>query len=90
MTKAIQQSATGAGSDRVAKGFGDAMTTAVEIAVIPVLFALFGRWLDTRFGTWPALFLVMTMLGVGGVGARAYYQYKADIAIEESAREWKH
>ena len=37
------------------QGFGDALALGVEIVVTPLLFALFGWWLDGRFGTGPVL-----------------------------------
>ena len=41
------------------RGFGDAMSTAVELAVTPALFALLGWRLDVWLGTSPLLLLVL-------------------------------
>ena len=68
---------------------GDALTFAVELAVIPVAFGLFGLWLDGRFGTRPVLFLVFVALAVIGLATRAYYGYIAEMEREEEGKPWK-
>jgi F0F1-type ATP synthase assembly protein I len=71
-------------------GFGNALATAFEMAAIPVLFALLGLWLDSRFGTRPVCMLTLTVLAIVGLGARSYYQYKAKMEAEEARRPtWK-
>ena len=71
-------------------GFGNALATAFELAAIPVLFALAGLWLDSRFGTRPVCMLVLTMFAILGLGARSYYTYKAKMDAEEAQRHtWK-
>lgn len=43
-------------------GFGDTYTRAFELVVTPLIFGLIGWWLDTRFGTFPALALTLGIL----------------------------
>jgi F0F1-type ATP synthase assembly protein I len=72
------------------EGFGNALGTAFELAAVPVLFALAGLWLDSRFGTRPLIMLVLTVLSLIGLGARSYYTYKAKMEAEEAKRlTWK-
>ena len=69
-------------------GSGDALTAAMELAIIPVLFALSGLWLDSRFGTKPLLLMVMVALAIVGLGARAYFTYVAQMAKESEGKPW--
>jgi F0F1-type ATP synthase assembly protein I len=90
VTRAVDQPARAAAESRsLHSGFGDALARAFEIAAIPVLFALFGRWLDSRFGTSPWLMLTCVLLAVVGLGARSYYGYKAQMEREEEGKPWK-
>jgi F0F1-type ATP synthase assembly protein I len=67
-------------------GFGNALATAFELAAVPILFALFGLWLDSRFGTRPILMLVFTLFAIVGLGIRSYYTYKTKMDEEEARR----
>ena len=69
-------------------GFGDAMAQAFEFAVIPVLFALLGLWLDSRFGTRPLATVILVVVGLTGVIARSLYAYKDRIETEEKDKPW--
>jgi hypothetical protein len=69
-------------------GFGEALAQAIEFAVTPILFALFGLWLDGRLDTTPVLTATLSVLGVTGVSVRAYYAYKARVELEEEGKPW--
>ena len=69
-------------------GFGNGLGQAVEMVLTPVLFGLFGAWLDHLFGTGPVLMLVFGLFGVLGMAARTYYWYQAKIAAEEEGKPW--
>ena len=69
-------------------GFGDAMAQAFEFAVIPVLFALLGLWLDGRLGTRPWATVILVVIGLTGVIARSLYAYKDRIETEEKDKPW--
>ena len=43
-------------------GFGDTYSRAFEMVVTPLIFGLIGWFLDTRFGTFPVLALVLGIL----------------------------
>ena len=69
-------------------GFGDALAQAFEFAVIPVLFALLGLWLDARLGTRPLITVLLLAFGVIGVVAKALYAYKDKVETEEEGKPW--
>ncbi len=70
------------------QGFGDALALGVELVMTPILLGLFGFWLDSRLGTWPAFMFAFGLLGVAGVSVRTYYDYKARMAKEEEGKPW--
>jgi F0F1-type ATP synthase assembly protein I len=69
-------------------GFGNALSQAVELVAAPLLFALFGWFLDRHLGTGPVLAIALGLLGVVGVAARSYYWYRAAIEREEEGKPW--
>lgn len=69
-------------------GFGEALAQAFEFAVIPVLFALGGLWIDARLGTRPWATVVLVAVGLTGVIARSLYTYKARIEADEEGKPW--
>lgn len=64
-------------------GFGNALGRAFELAGVPVVCALAGRWLDQRLGVQPLLTVVLITASVVGGGARMYYGYRNDIESSE-------
>ena len=71
------------------QGFSDALARAVEFVAVPMLFALFGYWLDHVFGISPVLAIGLGLIGLVGVVLRTYYWYQADMAREEEGKPWK-
>lgn len=70
-------------------GFGEALSLAVGLVITPLLFALFGWWLDRMFGTGPVLAIVFGLLGLLGQCAHMYYAYQARMEKEEEGKPWK-
>lgn len=64
-------------------GFGNALTTAVELAVTPALMALFGWYLDRWVGTTPLFFLFFFVFTLGYVSWREYTQYQVKMEQQE-------
>ncbi len=64
-------------------GFGNALTTAVELAVTPALMALVGwqvdRWLDTS----PLFLLFLFVFTVAYVSWREYTRYQQRMGEQE-------
>jgi F0F1-type ATP synthase assembly protein I len=55
-----------------------------------VLFVLLGLFIDDRVGTRPLFTVAFGLLAVIGLGARAYYTYKAQIERDEEGKPWLH
>jgi F0F1-type ATP synthase assembly protein I len=66
------------------RGAGDAMSTAIELAVTPAVFAFFGWWLDARLGTSPLLLLVLFLFTMGYEIWKLFVRYDAQMQDEES------
>ncbi len=58
-------------------GFGNALTTAVELAVTPALMALLGWQIDRWLGTSPLFLLFLFVFTIGYVSWREYTRYAA-------------
>ena len=69
-------------------GFSDALARAVEMAGIPVLFGLFGRWLDTRFDTAPIFLVAFLVFAFVGLGVRSFYAYRTRMESLEANAPW--
>jgi F0F1-type ATP synthase assembly protein I len=69
-------------------GFGEALAQAFEFAAIPVLFALFGVWLDGLAETRPVITVVLAVIGLVGVCVRTAYRYKAKVELDEEGKPW--
>jgi len=70
------------------QGFERALAQSIEIVATPLLFALFGHWLDGRFGTGPVLAIVFGLIGVVAISLRTYLWYRASMDSEEKGKPW--
>jgi F0F1-type ATP synthase assembly protein I len=70
------------------QGFGDGLTLAVEMAVIPLILTLLGLAADRRLGTMPLFTILLLVLGMAGGFARSYYAYRYQCELEEEKRPW--
>ena len=64
-------------------GFGNALSTAVELAVTPALMALVGWQLDRWLGTSPLFLLFLFVFTVGYVSWREYTRYSSRMDRQE-------
>lgn len=69
-------------------GDGDALGQAVTFVLIPVLFGLFGRWLDRQLSIEPIATLLFVVVGFVGVFVSFYYRYQARMAELEKGKPW--
>jgi F0F1-type ATP synthase assembly protein I len=69
-------------------GFSNAFSHAFELAAVTVLFVLFGLWIDGRLGTRPLFTVVLGLLAVIGLAARAYFTYVAQVEEQEKGKPW--
>jgi len=75
-------------SAREKKGYGDGLTQALTLVVGPVLFGLFGAFLDGKLGTSPVLLLTFGLFGVFASCVTAYYEYRDRIARHDEGKPW--
>lgn len=66
-------------------GFGNALTTAVELAVTPALFALIGWRIDRWLGTSPLFLLVLFVFTFGYVSWKHYLAYNEKMRRQEQS-----
>ncbi len=64
-------------------GFGNALTTAVELAVTPALMALVGWQIDRWLGTSPLVFLFLFVFTFGYCAWREYTRYTAKMDSQQ-------
>jgi F0F1-type ATP synthase assembly protein I len=69
-------------------GFGNALSQAIELVVTPLLFGLFGFWLDGRLGTRPVFTIVIGALGVVGMAVKTFYVYRDAMEREQEGKPW--
>lgn len=65
-------------------GFGNAMGTATELALLPGLFGALGWWLDGRFDTAPVFLLSLLIFAFAGMFVRAWIGYDRDMREQEA------
>lgn len=70
------------------RGFGGGMSMAVEMAVVPALFALAGMLIDRSLGTRPLFMIALTVFAAVGGFLRAYYAYCVASELEEEGKPW--
>jgi F0F1-type ATP synthase assembly protein I len=75
-------------SARERQGYGDGLTQALSLVVGPVLFGLFGAFLDSKLGTSPLLLLVFGLFGVLAACVTAYYEYRDRVARHDEGKPW--
>jgi len=64
-------------------GFGNALSTAVELAVTPALCALLGWQIDRWLGTGPLFLVFLFVFTLGYVSWREYVRYSARMSRHE-------
>jgi F0F1-type ATP synthase assembly protein I len=75
-------------SAREKKGYGDGLTQALSLVVGPVLFGLFGAFLDGKLGTSSLLLLTFGLFGMLASCVTAYYEYRDRIARHDEGKPW--
>ncbi len=65
------------------KGFGDALSTAFELAVTPAIMALIGWWIDDKLGTFPGVFLFLFLFSFSYIAWKHYRIYQDRMAAQE-------
>lgn len=70
------------------QGLGDGLSSAVEMAVTPVILTLIGLWIDGRLDTTPWIAVTFALFGMIGSFVKAYYVYVYKSQQEEAKRKW--
>lgn len=70
------------------RGFGDALSRALELALTPTIFGGLGWLIDRGVGTSPLFTLVMFLLAVVGMFARMWYGYDTRMRAHEASAPW--
>lgn len=70
-------------------GFTNALASAVELVLTPLIFVLFGLFIDDRVGTRPVIAIIFGVLALTGVVVKTYYAYRAEFARQEEGKPWK-
>jgi F0F1-type ATP synthase assembly protein I len=70
------------------RGYGDGLTQALTLVAGPLLFGLFGAFLDSRFGSAPLFMLAVGFLGVICAAVTAYYEYQGRIERHDEGKPW--
>ena len=65
------------------RGFADAFTSSVEMALTPALFGGIGLLIDRALGTFPVFTLSFGLFALIGMFVRAWYTYDARMRVEE-------
>ena len=66
------------------RGAGDALSTAIELAVTPAVFAFAGWWLDGRLGTSPLFLIVLFLFTMGYEIWKLFVRYDAQMQDHEA------
>jgi F0F1-type ATP synthase assembly protein I len=68
----------------LSRGFGDALSTAFELAVTPAVMALIGWWIDSKLGTTPLFLVALFVFTMSYVIWKLFVRYDAQMRDHES------
>ncbi|HEX9681859.1 MAG TPA: AtpZ/AtpI family protein [Acidimicrobiales bacterium] len=69
-------------------GAGNTLSRAIEMVVVPVVFALIGAWVDRILSTGPLIMILMVLFAVAGLAVRSYYAYGEDMRRQQEGAPW--
>lgn len=70
------------------RGFGDAMSRATEIALLPAVFGFGGWLLDDWLGTSPVFLIALLVFAFAGMLVRTWVGYDAEMRRHEAGTAW--
>lgn len=70
------------------RGFGDAMSRAIELALVPAVFGGVGWLVDRVLGTEPAFLIGLAVFGVVGTVIKMWIGYDLEMKRHEAAAIW--
>lgn len=72
----------------VNRGFGDALSRATELALLPGLFGFLGWLVDGWLGTAPAFLIGFVVFAFAGMLVKSWIGYDAEMKRHEAAGPW--
>lgn len=72
----------------LSNGFGNALGSAVEIALLPAVFGGLGYLLDEWLGTGPFLFVGLLVFAFAGMLVRTWLGYDSEMRRHENDLAW--
>ena len=73
---------------REKRGYGDALTQALNLVVAPLLLGLVGAFIDNKLGTAPIFLLMFGLFGLLAAAVSAYYEYQGRMARHAEGKPW--
>jgi len=70
------------------RGFGEAMSVATEIALLPAVFGFLGWLLDRWLGTSPLFLIALVVFAFAGMLVRTWIGYDAEMRRHEAGGPW--
>jgi hypothetical protein len=70
------------------QGFGKALSNAMEIALIPAVFAAFGYGVDRLLGTHIVFAVILGLVGIVGTCLKLFYGYRYEMEQHEREGAW--
>jgi hypothetical protein len=70
------------------RGYGDAMSRGIEVALVPVVCGGLGWLLDRAVGTEPVFAVLLGTLGIIGTGIKLWIGYDREMAAHEEGAVW--
>ena len=67
----------------------DGLAKAIELALTLALFTGIGWFIDRKAHTTPVFMIVGVLFGAVGMFVRAFYAYKAEMAVHDADAPWK-
>lgn len=70
------------------RGFGDALSRATEIALLPAVFGFLGWLIDRWLGTSPAFLIGLLVFAFAGMLVRTWVGYDSEMRRHENELAW--
>lgn len=70
------------------RGQADSMSSAIELALVPVVFGGLGWLVDRALGTSPGFTIGLVVFAFVGVFAKLWLRYDAEMTREEAGKVW--
>ena len=69
-------------------GYGEGLTLAFEIALVPTIFGAIGFGIDSWLGILPAFTIILALLGIVGLSIRLFCDYATRMKTHDAEGAW--